>query len=56
MLVDIIFGGFKNIILVIWQRFHLEILLKESGWGFIFFHLVTTNFGEIDLIYNFTVA
>ena len=39
------FGGFENII--IWQRFNLEILLEESGWGSIFVHLVTTNFGKI---------
>ena len=48
MLVAIIFGGFENI--TIWERFNLEILLEESGWGPSFFHLVTTctNFGEID--------
>ena len=45
MLVAIIFGGFENI--TIWQRFNLEILLEESGWGPYFFHLLTTNFGEI---------
>ena len=42
MLVAVIFGGFLNI--TIWQRLNLEILWKESGWGSIFFHLVTTNF------------
>ena len=31
MLVAIKFGGFENI--TIWQRFNLEILLEESGWG-----------------------
>ena len=46
MLVAIIFGGFENI--TIWQRFNFEILLKDSGWGSIFFHLVTTNVGKID--------
>ena len=45
VLVDIIFGGFENI--TIWQRFNLEILLEESGWGPYLFHLVTTNFGKI---------
>ena len=45
MLVAIIFGRFENI--TIWQRFNLEILLEESGWVDIFFHLVTNNFGEI---------
>ena len=45
MLVAIIFGGFENI--TIWLRFNLEILLEESGWGPYFFHLATTNFGEI---------
>ena len=40
-------GGFANI--TIWLRFNLEILLEESGWGsIVFFHLVTTNLGEID--------
>ena len=38
MLVAIIFGSFKNI--TIWQRFNLEILLKESGWGYIIWWLV----------------
>ena len=42
---SIIFGGFENI--TIWQRFNLEFLFEESGWGPYFFHLVTTNFGEI---------
>ena len=41
----VIFGGFENI--TIWQRFNLEILLEENGWGKYFFHLVTTNFGKI---------
>ena len=47
MLVSInIFGSFENI--TIWQRFNLEILLKESGCGVPqFVHLVTANFGEI---------
>ena len=35
MLVAIIFGCFENI--TSWQIFHLEILLKESGWGPYFF-------------------
>ena len=45
MLVAIIFGSFENI--TIWHRFNLEILLEESGWRSYFFHLETTNFGEI---------
>ena len=45
MLVAIIFDGFENI--TIWRRFKLELLLEESGCGPYFFHLVTTNFGEI---------
>ena len=51
MLVAIIFGGFENII--IWQRFNLEILLDESGWGPYLFHLVATNFGKNLLIGQF---
>ena len=46
MLVAIVFGSFENI--TTWQRINLEILLKESGRGPYFFHLVTTNFGKID--------
>ena len=45
MLVAIIFGGFENI--TIWQRFNLDSLLEENGWGTYFFILMTTNFDEI---------
>ena len=51
MLVAIIFGGFENI--TIWLRFNLAKSLKESGWGSIYFQLVTTNFGKIYYFANF---